>query len=95
MAISAGDAQSAAAGANVAVAPAVLVTDQFGNPVANVSVTFTVTLGGGSVAGSPAATSPSGVATITSWTLGPSPGPNTLEASSGALTPVTFNATGT
>jgi hypothetical protein len=40
-------------------------------------------------------TNASGVATITSWTLGTTAGANTLQATSGALTPVNFSATGT
>src|SRR5207302_920918 len=43
----AGDSQSATVGTHVLTAPAVLVTDQSGNPVAGVGVTFGVTAGGG------------------------------------------------
>jgi hypothetical protein len=95
MTISAGDGQSATAGTNVATPPAVLITDQFGNPVASVSVTFTVTGGGGSVSGSPAVTDANGIATLGSWTLGAVPGANSLQATSGSLPAVDFAATGT
>ena len=93
----AGDNQSAAAGTAVATAPSVLVTDALGNPVAGVSVTFAVASGGGSVGGSPATTDASGIATVGSWTLGTSAGPNSLTASSTEVpnTTVTFNATAT
>ena len=53
-----------------AVDPQVLVRDQFNNPVVGVAVTFAVTGGGGSVAGGTPVTNASGIATVTSWTLG-------------------------
>ncbi|TMC49599.1 MAG: hypothetical protein E6J20_17850, partial [Chloroflexi bacterium] len=95
--LSAGNSQSATVGTAVAVAPSVIVRDQFNNPVAGVAVTFAVATGGGSVTGATQTTNGSGIATVTSWTLGPTAGPNTLTASSGTLTgsPVTFTATGT
>jgi adhesin/invasin len=68
--------------------------------VSTVSVTFTVTGGGGTIVpASPAtiATDVNGLATLTSWTLGTTAGVNTLTATSGSLSgsPVTFTATGT
>ena len=89
-----GDAQSAIAGANVAVAPSVKVTDASGNAVAGTTVTFTVATGGGSVTGGSATTNSSGIATVGSWKLGTAAGTNTLTAASGALPSVTFTATG-
>ncbi|MEE8477637.1 MAG: leishmanolysin-related zinc metalloendopeptidase [Gemmatimonadales bacterium] len=94
MTISAGDGQSATAGTAVATAPAVLVEDQFTNPVPGVSVTFTPS-GDGQVTGSPATTDASGIATVGNWTMATAPGGNTLDADAGGLTTVTFNATGT
>ena len=93
MIISAGDGQSAAAGTNVPIAPAVLVADLFTNPVAGVSVSFAPS-GDGQVTGSPATTDASGVATVGNWTLATALGPNTLVASASGLVDVTFNATG-
>jgi protocatechuate 3,4-dioxygenase beta subunit len=92
-----GDGQVATAGAAVATAPSVKVTDTGGNPVSGVSVTFAVASGGGSVTGASAVTDRSGVAAAGSWTLGTVAGANTLTASSGSLSgsPVTFTATGT
>ncbi|HET7228745.1 MAG TPA: invasin domain 3-containing protein [Longimicrobium sp.] len=87
---SAGDLQTANAGAAVTTPPAVTVTDQYGNPVPGATVTFSVTGGGGSTTGATPATNGSGVATVGSWTLGSGPSTNTLQASLGALTPVTF-----
>jgi hypothetical protein len=92
---SGGDAQSAVAGSNVAVAPAVKVADSFGNPLPNVLVTFAVASGGGSVTGGLANTNASGIATVGAWKLGGAIGANTLSATAGALPPVVFSATGT
>ena len=65
--------QTAAAGTAVAEPPSVRVTDEYGNPVAGINVTFTPgTLGTatlGAVTGSPAVTNANGVATAGSWTL--------------------------
>jgi len=95
VAISAGNGQSAPAGTAVAIAPAVLVTDAFGNPVSGTAVTFAVATGGGSATATSATTNGSGIATVGSWTLGASIGANTLTATVAALTPVTFTANGT
>jgi adhesin/invasin len=97
IAASAGDAQSAVVNTAVTTAPAVLVTDQSGNPVQGVAVTFAVASGGGSVTGANATTNASGIAAVGSWTLGTTAGANTLTATSAGLTgsPVTFTATGT
>jgi hypothetical protein len=90
-----GDTQSAVAGTAVSVAPSVKVTDQFGNPVQNVLVTFNVASGGGSVTGQAANTNATGIATVGSWTLGKTAGANSLTATAGGLPAVTFTATGT
>ena len=88
----AGDNQTATVGTDVAVDPAVRITDANGNPVPNVSVTFAVASGGGSVSGAVQSTDANGVATVGGWTLGPTPGANTLTAIAGSLQ-VTFTAT--
>jgi len=97
MALSAGNGQSATVSTNVAVAPAVVVRDAFNNPVGGVAVTFAVASGGGAASGTAATTNPSGIATVTTWTLGQTAGANSLTATSTGLTgsPVTFTATGT
>jgi hypothetical protein len=90
-----GDGQAATVNTPVAVPPVVRVRDQYGNRIPGVSVTFTVTGGGGSVVPTaPVATDANGRARVTSWTLGTGAGTNTLQASVTALTPVTFTATG-
>jgi len=90
-------AQTDTAGLPVTAPPSVLVTDVNGNPVAGVPVTFTVTVGGGSrLPVTPVTTNASGIAALTSWTLGGTAGSNTLTAAAAGLTgsPVTFSATG-
>ncbi|MGH2374245.1 MAG: hypothetical protein ACRDIC_12375 [bacterium] len=95
IAIHDGDAQVVERGGTVPQPPSVRVTDEFGNPVRNVSVAFEVASGGGTVEGAQARTGADGVAAVTRWRLGDSPGPNTLRATVGTLTgsPVTFTAT--
>jgi len=91
---SVGDGQSVNAGTAVPILPAVLATDSWGNPVAGISITFSVVSGGGSITGATAVTDANGLAQVGSWQLGPLSGPNSLTATipaSGFL--VTFNAT--
>ncbi|MBK8056858.1 MAG: Ig-like domain-containing protein [Gemmatimonadetes bacterium] len=94
------DPQSAATSTAVASPPSVRVTDAYDNAVgAGTAVVFTVTAGGGTLSpASPAtvSTNASGIATLTSWTLGPAAGTNTVVAASAGLqgSPLTFTATG-
>ncbi len=93
--ISSGNGQTGATGAALPLAPVVRVVDAFGNPVSGASVTFAVTGGGGSVAGSPGTTGPDGLAAPGSWTLGAASGTNTLQATvTGTGLTVTFTAQG-
>src|SRR5439155_619931 len=80
-----------------ATAAAVIVKDQFGNPVAGAAVTFAIASGQGSITGAAQTTNASGIATVGSWTLGRPAGVNTLTATSTGLngSPVTFTANGT
>ncbi len=93
-----GDGQSAAAGTAVAAAPSVRVTDQDGQGVSGVPVTFAVASGGGSVSGAAQTTDASGTATVGGWTLGAMAGANSLTATSNDSRvkggPLTFTATG-
>lgn len=89
----AGDGQTATVNGPVTTKPSVVARDAFGNPVANVTVTFTVASGGGAVTGATQPTNPSGVATVGSWTMGGAPGTNTLDASAAGVPSVTFTAT--
>ena len=98
IAVSAGNNQTAPHGTAVPTRPAVKISDAFGNGVPDVTVTFAVTSGGGSVTGAVRTTGSGGVATVGGWTLGPVPGTNTLTAtaSGGGIggNPVSFTATG-
>jgi alpha-tubulin suppressor-like RCC1 family protein len=89
-----GDGQTATIGTAVAIAPAVKVTDAFGNVVAGVSVTFTVSTGGGTAAPGSAIADAGGVARLGSWRLGLDPGVNTLTASRQGAVSAVFSATG-
>ena len=101
IAVNAGDNQSAAAGTAVSTDPSVIVKDAGGNPVAGVQVTFAVASGDGSVTGATPTTNGSGIATVGSWTLGPTAGNNnnTLTATAAGSgisgNPVTFTASAT
>src|SRR5207253_1403037 len=89
--------QSATVGTAVGSPPSVIVKDANGNPVAQVAVTFAVAPGNGTITGASQTTNASGVATVGSWTLSATAGPNTLTATSTGLSgsPVTFSAAGT
>jgi hypothetical protein len=96
IAISAGNNQTWAVGAALPVVPTAKVADQYGNGVPNVTVTFAVTGGGGSITSAVRATNVSGLASVGSWTLGAAAGTNTLTATATSIvTPATFTATGT
>jgi hypothetical protein len=91
--IVAGDDQRAAGGSPVPIAPAVRVTNQSGNPVAGALVTFSPGTGNGvALPSTSIATDAMGIATLTSWTLGPHAGPQTLTVSSAGLTSVVIHA---
>ena len=76
----AGDFQRTFVGQVAAARPTVALRDQYGNGVPGDSVTFAVASGGGSVTGSTPVTDPAGSAAVSSWTVGGSPGVNTLAA---------------
>ncbi|MGE5102546.1 MAG: Ig-like domain-containing protein, partial [Deltaproteobacteria bacterium] len=90
--IVAGDSQRAAAGSPVAIAPTVKVTDNGGNPVAGVSVTLSPSDGGSVIPSAPVVTDAAGIASLTSWTLGPHAGPQTLLVSSPGYASVSIRA---
>jgi adhesin/invasin len=91
--------QSQIAGTAVSFPPAVILTDQFGNPVAGVSVDFQVTGGGGSLVGSSSVVSGAdGIAAVGGWILGGTAGANSVSATASGPgiggNPVLFTATG-
>jgi hypothetical protein len=88
-----GDGQTGAVGAPLTAALVVKVVDGSGNPVIGATVTWAVTAGGGSPNPASSTTDANGQA-ATTWTLGPTPGTNTLTASVTGVGAVTFTATG-
>ncbi|HEU4828369.1 MAG TPA: leishmanolysin-related zinc metalloendopeptidase [Gemmatimonadales bacterium] len=97
IAASSASTQSGLAGREVALPPSVLVADGAGNPVAGALVAFAITAGNGTLTSASVATSAAGIATVGSWTLGVSPGANTVRATLQGLAGagVTFQAFGT
>ncbi len=95
IALNAGNAQTDTIGATLATPYSVKVTDANGNPVGGITVTWSVTTGGGSITPS-SVTPPSGIATATR-VLGTTAGPQGATATVSGLTgsPVTFTATAT
>jgi adhesin/invasin len=95
VAVFAGDGQTGTAGGNIPNPPKVKVTDANGNFVAGFAVTFAPGPNSGSVTGGSVVTDASGIATVGSWKLGGTPGPQTLTATASGLagSPVTFTAT--
>src|SRR5512147_59756 len=87
---SAGENQVGAAGQQLGAALEVTVKDASGSPVANVSVTWAVASGGGSVTPGSNTTGADGKATATR-TLGPGAGAQTATATVSGLTPATFH----
>jgi hypothetical protein len=87
--------QDAVSSGAVTTAPAVLVRDQFNNPMVGAPVTFAVSSGGGSVSPTSTSTGAGGIARAQTWTLGSAPGANALTARSTGTPLVTFNANGT
>ena len=89
-----GNGQSAAEGQPV-TAPLVVQVTQGGSGVAGTAVTWTVTAGGGSVDPASSSTDNAGMASTT-WTLGPTAGFNSVQASASGATgsPAMFSATG-
>jgi hypothetical protein len=95
MVISSGNNQVGAAAGVLPISPAVSVQDANGNAKSGAAVIFTVGVGGGSITGGNAITNGQGIATVGSWTLGATAGPNTLVATTPGVLPVTFSATAT
>ncbi len=95
LAVNSGTGQSATVNIAVVTPPSVIVRDAAGDPVSGVTVTFAVTQGGGTITSASQTTNTAGVATVGSWTLGPTAGAQALTATSGTLSgsPVTFTAT--
>ena len=89
-----GDLQKDTVGAALPTPLAVKVTDDFNNPVANVTITWSVIDGGGSVTPLTSLTTANGVAS-TQWTLGTRTGADSTQAvqATGVASPLNFLAT--
>jgi hypothetical protein len=94
LAILGGNNQTATAGAELSEALLVEVRNSDDLILANVTITWAVTAGGGTLASITGTTNTEGQTTNT-WTLGPGAGPNTATATVQGANPitVTFNAT--
>ncbi|MGQ0766980.1 MAG: Ig-like domain-containing protein [Gemmatimonadota bacterium] len=92
-----GDLQTGAVGTALPVTPRVRVATSGGAAAAGVQVTFVVSAGGGSIGQTTATTDAAGEASPGSWSLGQTPGENTITASVSGATPtsVSFTATAT
>src|SRR5205823_713547 len=88
-----GDGQTGTVGTTLPTQLSVRVADQFNNPVAGVTVTWTPATGSGSVNPTTSTSNGSGIA-ATTWTLGTAAGTQTVQAT-GAGSPVPFSATAT
>jgi len=91
IALNSGDNQIGAAGTPLTDSLAVIVKDNAGTPLPGVTVTWSVTAGGGSVSPTSRISDASGISK-TRRTLGPNAGTQTARATTGILTPVNFSA---
>lgn len=85
--------QQAEVGKTVPIPPAVQVLDQYNNAMGGVTVTFSVTQGGGVLSPPSIATGPDGLARVSDWNLGPNPGANAVSATMAGASPIVFTAT--
>ncbi len=90
----AGDGQSARTGSELPASLVVRVVDDQGNPVPAATVTWSVAAGGGTISPASTATDDQGLVSAR-WTLGPTPGPNSADATVPGVNPVTFSANAT
>jgi len=88
--------QTANAGTAVAVPPRVRVVDQSGNGVAGFTVGFAASAGSVIAPATSAVSAADGIAQLTSWTLNPAAGANSVTATANGLagSPIAFTATG-
>ncbi|MFL5495405.1 MAG: Ig-like domain-containing protein [Gemmatimonadales bacterium] len=89
-----GSDQSAAPGAELAEPLVVRLVDAEGNGIGDQAVTWIIGVGGGSVSPTTGQTDGEGLSSAL-WTLGPSQGPNTVNAVVSGLGVVTFTASAT
>jgi len=94
LAVVTGDAQTGFISQALAAPIVVRVTDALALPVEGATVTFAVTGGGGALTGASVLTNAAGNATLGSWTLGATPGANSITATVAGVPAVTITATG-
>jgi len=87
----AGNGQAASPGAMLPTPLLAVVTDAYGNTIAGVPVTWVVSSGGGSLSPINTTTDASGRSKV-QWTVGPTPGNQTVSASIAGGISVTFTA---
>jgi len=84
-----GDGQTAAVNTLLPVPLEVVVVNQFGEPLKDVTVNWTITSGGGLISGTPTVTDANGATSIT-YTTGSTSGTATINAQVHGLFPVVF-----
>jgi hypothetical protein len=89
----AGDAQVGVAGQKLSVAPAFVVKDDRGHPLAGVSVAIAVTAGNGILTDAPRATGDGSSTPVGIWSMGARAGVNQITVTVAGLTPLVFTAT--
>lgn len=89
---SGGDSQTAPTNTPLPTPFSVVVVDQFGEPLMEVTVTWTILSGGGSLNETSNKTVDGGVSSVT-YTTGPTAGTATIEAKVIGVPPVTFTVT--
>jgi adhesin/invasin len=87
-----GDLQTTAAGTALANPLTVIVIDQYGNALSNVTVNWVIVSGGGSLSAPATPSDLNGVAQVT-YTAGPTAGSATISATVAGLGTLTFTAT--
>jgi hypothetical protein len=89
-----GDNQSANSGTMIADPLVVRVVDASDQPLADISVGFSVVTGGGQLTGFNSNSGADGLVSTSGWTLGTTPGTNRVRATSIGVDPVEFTAIG-
>lgn len=87
-----GDQQTAAAGTALSSPLGVIVIDQYGFAVANVTVTWAITAGGGSLSATSTTTDANGVTSVI-YTAGPAPSEATITATVAGIGTLIFRET--
>jgi len=87
-----GDSQTAPAGTDFPSALGVIVLNQYDGPVQDITVTWAITAGGGSLSATSTMTDANGTAVVT-YTAGPTPGAATVTATVVGIGTVAFKET--